>query len=51
MPSPPERGGEISDEILDLFERALQLRAMGAAENNADEALYDKRIRVKKKLV
>ena len=37
MPRPAVRGGEISGEILDLFERALQLRAVG--ENSpSDEA-------------
>jgi hypothetical protein len=27
MPRPPTRNGEISDEVLDLFDRALDLRA------------------------
>ena len=51
MPRPPTRGGEISDEILDLFEHALQLRAQGADKEDADEALHDELIGVEKRLV
>jgi hypothetical protein len=51
MPRPPTRGGEISGEIVDLFERALQLRALGAHDDDADEALHDELVRVEKRLV
>jgi hypothetical protein len=50
MARPPERGGEISDEILDLFERALQLRAIGAGDDDTDEALRDELIAADKRL-
>ncbi len=45
------RQAEITDEILDLFERALALRAMGARDDDADDALHDELLRVEKRLV
>jgi hypothetical protein len=51
MPRPAQRGGEISDEVLTLFDRALQLRAQGADQDDADEALHDELISVEKRLV
>ncbi|MGY8682469.1 hypothetical protein Q2941_32535 [Bradyrhizobium sp. UFLA05-153] len=39
MPRPPVRGGEITDEIMVLFDRNIELLKQGANKHDATEAM------------